>query len=84
MVENSDAVIDRFRAGAVAAGYRGDTVANSVGDVLSCMVGFWVARRIGPWLSVALVLAVEGGLYFWIGDNLLLDVWALVHPAKEG
>ncbi|HEY1377069.1 MAG TPA: DUF2585 family protein, partial [Gemmataceae bacterium] len=74
-IENSNVVIDRFRAGAVAAGYRGDSIANSVGDVLACMVGFAAARRLGLWWSVALVGVIEVGLYFWIGDNLFLDAW---------
>jgi Protein of unknown function (DUF2585) len=80
VVENSDVIIDRFRATALAAGYRGDSVANSVGDVLSCMVGFALARWLGLWWSLGLVVLLEGGLYFWIGDNLLLDVITLIQP----
>ena len=80
VIENSNVVIDRFRAGAVAAGYRGDSVANSVGDVLSCMVGFALAHRLGLWWSATLVVLLEGGLYLWIGDNLVLDAARLVHP----
>jgi hypothetical protein len=80
VVENTDVVIDRFRAGTAALGYRGDTVANSVGDVLSCMFGYWLARRLGLWWSVALVLVIEVGLLFWIRDNIVLDVLMLVFP----
>lgn len=80
LVENSNVVIDRFRAGAVAAGYRGDSVANSIGDVLCCLAGFALARRLGLWRSAILVVLIEAGLYLWIGDNLVLDVLALIHP----
>src|SRR5947209_3739957 len=45
VVENTDTVIDRFRAGTAAPGYRGDTVANSVGDVLRCMLGYGPDRK---------------------------------------
>src|SRR3954471_17327643 len=47
VAENSDAAIDRFRAGTAAVGYHGDTVANSVGDILACLVGVVLARRLG-------------------------------------
>ncbi|HEX4588437.1 MAG TPA: DUF2585 family protein [Gemmataceae bacterium] len=80
VAENSNAVIDRFRAGTAALGYRGDTVANSLGDVLSCTVGFWLARRLGLWRSIALIVVIEVGLLFWIRDNLVLDVLTLLHP----
>jgi hypothetical protein len=82
VAENSDAVIDRFRTGTAAVGYRGDTVANSVGDVLSCMVGFVLARWLGLWWSVALVVVIEAALLIWIRDNLVLDVVMLVHPVE--
>jgi hypothetical protein len=80
VVENSDAVIDRFRAGTAALGYRGDSVANSVGDVLSCMLGYWLAVRLGFWWSVVLVVGIEVGLLICIRDNLVLDVLMLVYP----
>lgn len=82
MLENSDLVIDRFRDGTAAVGYRGDTVANSVGDVLCCVVGIMLARRIGVWWSVAIVVAIEGALLFWIRDNLVLDALMFVWPSE--
>jgi hypothetical protein len=80
VVENTDVVIDRFRAGTAALGYRGDSVANSVGDILSCMLGYWLAVRLGLWWSVVVVVSIEAGLLFWIRDNLVLDVLMLVYP----
>jgi hypothetical protein len=77
LLENSDFVIDRFRAGAAAA-YRGDTIANSLGDLLSCLFGGIVASRIGLWWSIVMVLAIEGTLTIWIRDNLFLDALMLV------
>jgi hypothetical protein len=46
------------------------------------MVGLALAGRLGLWWSVALVIVLEAGLYFWIGDNLLLDVVAMIHPIR--
>ena len=77
--ENSIFIIDRYRA-AAALGYEGDTVANSLGDVLCCAVGFLLARRLGLWGSVALFVAVEAVLLLWIRDSLLLNVVMLIHP----
>jgi hypothetical protein len=82
VAENSNFIIDRFRAGTAEIGYVGDTVANSVGDVLSCMVGFGLARRLGLWWSVALAVAIEAVLLVWIRDNLILDVLMLIHPVE--
>jgi hypothetical protein len=82
MAENSNVVIDRFRAATAAVGYRGDTVANSIGDVLSCMVGLLLARRLGLWWSVVLVVVIESVLLVWIRDNLVLDVVMLAHPIE--
>jgi hypothetical protein len=79
MFENSQFVIDRYRA-AAALGYEGDTVANSLGDVLSCAAGFLLARRLGVRGSVALFLATEAVLLLWVRDSLLLNVVMLIHP----
>jgi hypothetical protein len=80
VIENSDIVIDRYRTATAAFGYRGDTVANSLGDILSCAVGFLLARRLGPWGSLALFVAIEAVLLVWIRDSLLLEVLMLFWP----
>jgi hypothetical protein len=78
--ENTDFVIDRYRAVTMAYGYRGDSIANSLGDILSCAVGFLLARRLGLWWSVALFVAIEVMLLLWIRDSLLLNIVMLIHP----
>ncbi len=78
--ENSAFVIERYRAGTAAVGYQGDTVANSLGDILSCAVGFIVARRLGFLGSLALFGVTEVVLLLWIRDSLLLSVLTLVCP----
>jgi Uma2 family endonuclease len=37
-------------------------------------LGFVVARRLGLWWSVAVVVAIELVLLIWIRDNLLLNI----------
>jgi hypothetical protein len=80
VLENSPLVIERYRTATIALGYQGDSVANSLGDILSCALGFLVARRIGLRWSVAVVVATELILLLWIRDNLLLNVVMLIRP----
>ena len=67
--ENSDFVIDHFRAATIALGYRGDSVINSVGDVLACVLGFALAALLPIRASVALVAALGFVAGWVIGDD---------------
>ena len=78
--ENTDFVIDRYRTVTAAFGYHGDTIANSLGDIFSCAVGFLLARRLGLWGSLALFVVIEGTLLLWIRDSLVLELVMLVYP----
>jgi hypothetical protein len=78
--ENSQFVIDRYRTATASLGYQGDSVANSLGDIVSCAAGFLLARRLGWRWSLALCAAVEVLLLVWIRDSLLLNVVMLLHP----
>src|SRR5207237_4805588 len=80
IVENTDYVINRYREATAALGYHGDTVSNSLGDIICCGVGFLIARKIGFRWSVMLFLATEAVLLIWIRDSLLLEVIMLIAP----
>ena len=62
VVENSEFVIRRYREGAAAFGYYGDTIVNSAGDILACGLGFALARRLGFRRSFAGFVIVEAVL----------------------
>ena len=78
--ENTNFIIDRYRAATAALGYTGDTVVNSFGDILCCLVGFMIARRLGLRRSLIVFLILEFVLILWIRDSLLLEILMLVLP----
>jgi len=78
--ENTDTVIDRYRAATISLGYYGDSLVNSLGDVLACLLGFWLARRLPVRATIAWVVCVELALAWWIRDNLTLNILMLIHP----
>ncbi len=82
VLENSDFIIQRYRAETIALGYQGDTIANSLGDILSCGIGFALARRLGLRGSLALFVVIEAVLLLWIRDSLLVNVVMLIHPIE--
>ena len=73
-------VIDRYRAATTAVSYYGDSIANSVADVIWCLIGFVLARRIGWVASVALFIFLELLTIVLIRDNLTLNVLMLLLP----
>jgi hypothetical protein len=75
-------VIDRYRHATAALGYTGDSVINSVSDILMMVLGFLAARRLPLWASIALLLAIELAPLYVIRDNLTLNVWMLLWPDK--
>ncbi len=80
VVENSEFVIRRYREETAALGYHGDTIVNSLADILLCGIGFVLARRLGFRRTFALFIATEVALAIWIRDNLSLNILMLIYP----
>lgn len=80
LLENTDAIINRYREQALAQGYTGDSVINSVCDTLAMVVGFVLAWRFPVWASVAALIAIEVLMLYFIRDSLTLNVIQLLHP----
>ena len=80
VTENTPLVIDRYRATTAALGYTGDSVINSLSDMLMMALGFLAARKLPLWPAVLLLFALEVTPLFAIRDNLKLNVWALIAP----
>ncbi len=80
IVENTPMVISRYRTGTVSLDYTGDSIVNSVGDLLSCLLGFLLASGLGLRKALILFVVMEVLLLFIIRDNLTLNVLMLTWP----
>ena len=78
--ENTDQVINRYRTETISLGYYGDSIINSVADMLACVAGFFLTRRLPTRATVIWVVAAELILAFWIHDNLTLNILMLIRP----
>ena len=79
ILENTPMVINHYRQQALAQGYTGDSIINSVVDTLAMMAGFFMARKWPVWSIVAIGLGMELFVGMMIRDNLTLNVLNLIH-----
>ena len=80
ILENSPLIINRYREGTIALGYEGDSILNSVCDILFMLLGFLIASRLPVWVTVSIAIFFELLALYAIRDNLALNVIMLVHP----
>jgi hypothetical protein len=82
VIENTNVVIQRYREATAALGYQGDSVVNSLGDIVACGVGIWLARKLGLWPSVVVFILIEVVLLLTIRDSLLFNIVMLIYPIE--
>jgi hypothetical protein len=81
ITENTPAVIQHYRQQALAVGYVGDSILNSVSDTFMMSCGFVLASKLRARLIIAMALALEIFTASAIRDNLSLNVLGLLVPA---
>jgi hypothetical protein len=80
VTENTPFVIDRYRSTTAAIGYTGDSIVNSMSDILMMALGFLLARRLPGWAAILLLIALEVVPLLVIRDNLTLNIVNLLAP----
>ena len=80
ILENSNFIIDRYRIATISLNYYGDSIANSLADVVSCMLGLFIAMRLGFIKTFCLFLIVEISMISTMRDSLIVNIIMLIHP----
>ena len=79
ILENTPMVIEHYRQQALALGYVGDSILNSLSDTFAMALGFVAAMRLPVWLVVLFAAAFEMFTLYVIRDGLILNIVGLVH-----
>lgn len=82
IAENSPFIIERYRTVTLSLDYFGDSIINSMADIMCCATGFTIAYKLKFWRSLVLFLATEVMLIFWIRDSLIINIIMLIYPIE--
>lgn len=79
ILENTPMIINHYREQALAQGYTGDSIINSLSDTMMMLFGFILAWRLPTWSIIILGIAMEVFVGFLIHDNLTLNTLNLFY-----
>ncbi len=80
VAENSSYIINRYREETISLDYFGDSIFNSISDILCCATGFVLAYKLRFWKSLFLFIATEIILILLIRDSLIINIIMLIYP----
>lgn len=83
MVENSSFVINYYRQKTTSTDYQGDTVLNSLCDILCVVAGYALCLYVPYSIIIALIVAMELLTLYLISDNLTLNILMFILPLQS-
>jgi hypothetical protein len=82
VAENSSYFIARYREETISLNYFGDSIINSISDIICCATGFTIAYKLRFWWSMVLFVLTEVVLIVWIHDSLIINFIMLIRPIE--
>ena len=64
----------------ISLDYYGDSVFNSMGDIVAMMSGYFLAARLPVRVTIAAAVLLDLFLLFWYRDSLALNILMLIYP----
>lgn len=82
VLENTNYMINRYREETISLDYFGDSIINSIADIVCCGLGFLLAYKLRFWKSIVLFIATEVILLLTIRDSLIVNIIMLIYPIE--
>lgn len=82
VIENSTWIIEYYRNNTVSLGYIGDSILNSVFDVVWMAIGFVMARKMPVWSIILIAVVFELMTGYFVRDGLLLNILMFIYPSE--
>ncbi len=77
IIENTPMIINKYRkVNKNSRDYPGDSIINSIGDIISMCIGFYLSWYNPNYGFIILVLN-EIGLYYYMNDDIIMEVYQL-------